>query len=55
MPPIEPNAPNGDRKPGLHDESARTELLRLAEDFSKVGDAALEYERARGPATPPAR
>ncbi len=52
MPPLDPN---GDRKPGLHDEAARTELLRLAEDFSAAGDAALEYERAHAPATAPKR
>jgi hypothetical protein len=50
MPPLDPN---GDRKPGLHDDGARTELLRLAEDFATAGDAALSYERAHGPATAP--
>jgi len=54
MPPLDPNGdPNGDRKPGLHDERARTELLRLAEDFATAGDAALSYERAHGAATAP--
>jgi hypothetical protein len=48
MPPLDRNT---GRTAGLHDDEARTELLRLAEAFSAEGDAALEYERAHTLAT----